>query len=136
VPTLTQVIRRSAHPHAGSLDRAAELVRAGKLPLGALAAAASQPYASMLIEQSCGPLYAVCRRRTTSSPANWQPPQRRIKRGSVAEASTLAVITLLPRARADAPVGIHRSQAPAARACGHRSCLERADPRSRNRRTP
>jgi hypothetical protein len=50
---LTQVIRAQLIPHAGSLDRAAELVRAGELPLGALAAAASQPYASWSGPRTC-----------------------------------------------------------------------------------
>jgi len=91
----TQVIRAQLTPHAGSLDRAAELVRAGKLPLGALAAAASQPYASMLIEQSCGPLYAVSADHDVLA-RELAAATATINGEVVAEASTLAVITLLP----------------------------------------
>jgi tetratricopeptide (TPR) repeat protein len=92
---LTQVIRAQLIPRAGSLDRAAELVRAGKLPLGALAAAASQPYASMLIEQSCGPLYAVSADHDVLA-RELAAATAAINGEVVAEASTLAVITLLP----------------------------------------
>jgi tetratricopeptide (TPR) repeat protein len=92
---LTQVIRAQLVPHAGSLDHAAELVRAGKLPLGALAAAAARPYATMLIEQSGGALHAV----TTDQEAfagELAAAKEAINGEVVVEASTLTVITLLP----------------------------------------
>jgi tetratricopeptide (TPR) repeat protein len=92
---LTQVIRAQLIPHAGSLDPAAELVRAGKLPLGALAAAASQPYASMLIEQPCGPLYAVSADHDVFA-RELAAATAAINGEVVVEASSLAVITLLP----------------------------------------
>jgi tetratricopeptide (TPR) repeat protein len=92
---LTQVIRAQLIPHAGSLDPAAELVRAGKLPLGALAAAASQPYASTLIQQPCGPLYAVSADHDVFA-RELAAATTAINGEAVVEASTLAVITLLP----------------------------------------
>jgi len=80
---LAQVIRAHLVPHAGSLDRAAQLVRSGKLPLGALAAAASRSYTTMLIEQSCAccmpsqritrSLHAKSRWRKQRSTAKWWP---------------------------------------------------------------
>jgi tetratricopeptide (TPR) repeat protein len=92
---LTLVIRAQLIPHAGSLDRAAELVRSGKLPLGALAAAANRSYATMLIEHSCGPLYAVSADHEVF--AREQAAAKAAINGEVvAEASTLAMITLLP----------------------------------------
>ncbi len=97
---LTQVIRAQLVPHAGSLDRAADLVRAGKLPLGALAAAAARSYATTLIEQSSGPLYAVSAAPEISA-GELAAAKGAINGEVVAEASTLAVVTLL---RERAPV--------------------------------
>jgi hypothetical protein len=92
---LTQMIRAQLLPHVRDFGNAAELVREGKLPLGVLAAAVSRPYAAMLIEQSCGVQYAV-----TADPNVFQQEveiARRALNGEVAtEASTLAVVTLLP----------------------------------------
>ena len=92
---LIQVIRAQLVPHVGDLNHAADLVREGKLPLGALAVAASRPYAAMLIEQSCGMQYAV----TADSAAFQQEvktAQQAINGEVVIEASTLALATLLP----------------------------------------
>jgi tetratricopeptide (TPR) repeat protein len=92
---LIEVIRAQLVPHAGELNQAADLVREGRLPLGALAAAASRPYAAMLIEQSCGIQYAV----TADSNAFQQEVEtaRQAMNGEVViEASVLAVATLLP----------------------------------------
>jgi hypothetical protein len=92
---LVELIRTQLVPHAGDLDHAADLVREGKMPLGALAAAASRPYAAMLIEQSCGPQYAV-----TADSAEFQHEVHRAKQAInsevVAETSALAIATLLP----------------------------------------
>jgi hypothetical protein len=76
----------------------------------------------MLIEQSCGPLYGVSTDHDVLA-RELAAATATINGEVVVEASTMAVITLLPE-RADAPVGIHRSQAPASLACGHRTCLE------------
>lgn len=91
---LAQVIRAHLVPHAGSLDRAAQLVRSGKLPLGALAAAASRSYTTMLIEQSCGLLYAISEDHEVLA-REVAVAKATINGEVVAEASTLAVITLL-----------------------------------------
>jgi Domain of unknown function (DUF4365) len=92
---LTQVIRAQLVPHAGSLDRAAEQVRSGKLPLGALAAAANRSYATMLIEQSSGPLYAVSANHEVFT-RELAAAKQAVNGEVVAEASTLALITMLP----------------------------------------
>jgi hypothetical protein len=92
---LIEVIRAQFIAHAGSLDRAAELVRAGQLPLGALAAAASRPYASMLVEQACGPIYAVSADHEALA-REVEAAAAAINAEVVAEASILAVLTLLP----------------------------------------
>jgi hypothetical protein len=92
---LTQVIRAQLVPHAGSLDRAAEQVRSGKLPLGALAAAANRSYATMLIEQSSGPLYAVSADHEVFT-RELAAAKQAVNGEVVAEASTLALITMLP----------------------------------------
>ena len=92
---LVQVIRAQLVPHAGELNHAAGLVREGKLPIGALAVAASRPYAAMLIEQSCGVQYAV----TAGSKAfrhEIEAAKQAIDGEVVTEASALAVVTLLP----------------------------------------
>ena len=92
---LTEMIRTQLIPHARDFGYAAELVREGKLPLGVLAAAVSRPYAAMLIEQSCGVQYAVS--PDTSAFRQEVEIARRALNGEVAtEASTLAVVTLLP----------------------------------------
>jgi tetratricopeptide (TPR) repeat protein len=92
---LTQVIRDQLKPHAGSLNRAAERVRSGELPLGALAAAANRSYTSMLIEQSCGPLLAVTAHREAFT-HEVAAAREAVNGEAVVEASTLAVITLIP----------------------------------------
>ena len=56
---LVQVIRAQLISNSSSLDAAARKVCAGELPIGALAIMAQRPYTTMLIEQSCGALYAV-----------------------------------------------------------------------------
>jgi tetratricopeptide (TPR) repeat protein len=92
---LVQVIRAQLVPHARNLDQAADLVRAGKLPLGALAAAASRPYATMLVEQSCGIQYAV----TADNDALQREiviARQALNGEAVIETSALAVVTLLP----------------------------------------
>ena len=91
---LTHVIRAQLVPHAGSLDRAVDLVRSGKLPLGALAAAAARSYATMSIEQSSGPLYAVSADREISA-GELAAAKGAINGDVVVEGSTLAVVTLL-----------------------------------------
>jgi tetratricopeptide (TPR) repeat protein len=92
---LTRVIRAQLVPHAGSLDRAAEQVRSGKLPLGALAAAANRSYATVLIEQSSGPLYAVSADHEVFT-RELAAAKQAVNGEVVAEASTLALITMLP----------------------------------------
>jgi tetratricopeptide (TPR) repeat protein len=92
---LVQVIRAQLVPHAGDLNRAADLVREGRLPLGALAVAASRPYAAMLIELAVGMQYAV----TADSTAFQQEAataRRAVNGEVVTEASALAVATVLP----------------------------------------
>jgi tetratricopeptide (TPR) repeat protein len=93
---LTEVIRAQLVPHAGQLDAAADLVRTGKLPLGALAAAASHPYAAMLIEQSCGIQYAVSP-DSDALKREIEVAKHAISGEVVIEASTLALVTLLPQ---------------------------------------
>jgi predicted nucleic acid-binding protein len=93
---LTEVIRAQLVPNAGQLNDAADLVRAGKLPLGALAAASSRSYTTMLIEQSCGIQYAV-------NPAGdafkreIEIAKQALNGEVVVEPSTLALVTLLPQ---------------------------------------
>jgi hypothetical protein len=92
---LVQVIRAQLLPHAGELNHAADLVREGRLPLGALAAAAARPYAAMLIEQSCGVQHAV----TADSKAfceEVQTAKLTINGEVVTETSTLVLAVLLP----------------------------------------
>lgn len=91
---LVQVIRAQFIPHAGDLSHAADLVREGKLPIGALAAAASRPYAAMLIEQSCGMQYAISADRNAFQ-QEVETAKQAINGEVVIEASTLAVVTLL-----------------------------------------
>lgn len=92
---LVQVIRAQLVPHAGELNQAADLVREGRLPLGALAAAASRPYAAMLIEQSCGIQYAVTA-DINAFQQEVETAKQAINGEVVIEASVLAVATLLP----------------------------------------
>jgi tetratricopeptide (TPR) repeat protein len=92
---LTQVIRAQLVPHAGSLNQEAKLVRAGKLPLGALAAAANRPYAAMLIENATGALNAITADRAVFA-EEVSAAKEAINGEVVVEASTLAVLTLLP----------------------------------------
>ncbi len=93
---VTTVIRAQLLPHASQLNGTADLVRAGKLPLGALAAAASRPYAAMLLEQSTGAQYAV-------NPDNdalkdeIEVAKQALGGDVVIETSALALVTLLPR---------------------------------------
>jgi hypothetical protein len=93
---LTEVIRAQLVPHTGQLNAAADLVRAGKLPLGALAAAASRPYAAMLIEQSCGIQYAVSP-DSDALKREIEVAKHAVSGEVVTEASTIAVVTLLPQ---------------------------------------
>lgn len=93
---LREVIRAQLVPNAGQLNDAADLVRAGKLPLGALAAASSRPYTTVLIEQSCGIQYAV----TADSEAfkrEIEIAKQALNGEVVIEPSTLALVTLLPQ---------------------------------------
>jgi hypothetical protein len=92
---LVQVIRAQLVPHAGTLDGAADLVRSGKLPLGALAAAAARPYATMLVEQSCGIQYAVTADGETSA-REISAARQALGREVVIETSSLAVVALFP----------------------------------------
>jgi tetratricopeptide (TPR) repeat protein len=91
----TSVIRAQFTPHMRPLHHAAAAVRAGRLPLGALAAAAGRPYAAMLAEQACGPLQAVTPDQDSQAMERGTAAQA-INGEVVIEASTLAVITLVP----------------------------------------
>jgi tetratricopeptide (TPR) repeat protein len=91
---LVQVIRAQLVSHAGDLNHAADLVREGRLPVGALAAAASRPYAAMLIEQSCGVQYAVTA-DSTAFRQEVKTAQQAINSEVMTEASALSVATLL-----------------------------------------
>lgn len=93
---VTQVIRDQLRPQAGSLNRAVKRVRSGELPLGALAAAASRPYATMLVAQSGGPLYAVTPNHEFFA-REVAAAKEAVNGEVVVGASTLAVITLLPK---------------------------------------
>ncbi len=92
----TSVIRAQFAPHVRPLHDAATAVRAGRLPLGALAAAAGRPYAAMLAEQACGPLRAVTPDQRSLDMERDTAAQA-INGEVVIEASTLAVITLIPK---------------------------------------
>ena len=92
---LTEIIRTQLVPHAGRLDNAAAQVRAGRLPLGALAAASQRPYAAMLVEQGCGLQYAVTADQEVTSREITAAGQA-ISGQVVIETSALVVATLLP----------------------------------------
>lgn len=92
---LTDIIRAQVVPHAGRLDNAAAQVRAGRLPLGALAAAARRPYAAMLVEQACGLQYAMTADQEVTS-REIEAATQAIGGQAVMETSALALATLLP----------------------------------------
>jgi len=93
---VADVIRAQLVPHAGHLTHAADRVRAGKLPLGALAAAASRPYTAMLIEQSCGTQYAV-NPNSDALKREIEVAKHAVNGEVVIEASALTLVTLLPQ---------------------------------------
>lgn len=92
---LTRVTRGRSAAESGSFDRAAGLVRSGRLALGALAEAMQRPYATMLAEQSCGVLYAVTAQQDAFA-LEVLAAQAAVNGDVVIETSGLAVATLLP----------------------------------------
>jgi tetratricopeptide (TPR) repeat protein/predicted nucleic acid-binding protein len=80
---------------SGRLDQIAGLVRAGQLPLGALAAAAGRPYAGTFIERTCGTLYA-CTTDGTAFEQEVSAARAAINRSVVVETSALHLTTLIP----------------------------------------
>lgn len=90
-----EIARTRLVPEAGRLDQAATLVRAGQMPLGALAAAAQRPYAQMLVERSCGALFA-----STADQAQFAlecaAARAAVNRTVIIEASAIHVATVIP----------------------------------------
>lgn len=82
-------------PETGRLDQAAVLVREGRLPLGALAAAANRPYAQMLIERACGSLFA-CTADTAQFERECSAARAAVNGAVVAETSAVHLATLIP----------------------------------------
>lgn len=91
---LTQ-IRAYLVPDAGRLDRAADLVRAGTLPLGALAVATRRAYMRALIEQTCGLQYA-CTTDAAMFELEVTAARQALDARVVVETSALAVATIIP----------------------------------------
>jgi len=92
---LADMVRQRAIAHAGRVDVAAERIRAGQLPLAALAAASGWTYTQVLAQRGCGFFPAV-----TASPQAFETEIRAAEAALggpvVIELSALAIATLLP----------------------------------------
>ena len=92
---LAAMVRERAIAHAGRVDLAAERIRAGQLPMAALAMVSGWTYIQTLVQRGCGFIPAV-----TASPQAFETEIRAAEsalgRRVAIELSALAVGTLLP----------------------------------------